>query len=340
MAKRGFTSIPHGFHARIAEFKDGKSYARLAVWLYHRAREGRDGTSYPSIPRMASDLDLKDNTVSEARTWLRANGWLTTVGHRDAESGRYAVPVERTAIPPINGVGDHTLSTGMDQPPSTGLDPPRSSGDGFNGVISSSTALRKHVMEPVEVAATPRSAAQRVAALVVEPDAPLHAIQDYLEVLIPYGYEQADLVDMKRIWFRVQDMDTDDTRVLFTEWLPKAAWVLKATQGRIDWLADRFESDDKRSLLNQFRSFIDSRKRYHAETDPGRECPYMCGAFVTSADWEAHMQAHTVPPEKRYLDGEIDMDEKPFVMQVEEVCAVGCTLPDGHIGDCKIGEKR
>lgn len=53
------------------------------------------------------------------------------------------------------------------------------------------------------------------------------------------------------------------------EYVSKANWILDTTQGRLDWLADRFESQNSRSLLNQFHSFIASRRRHEAETERG-----------------------------------------------------------------------
>jgi len=118
-----------------------------------------------------------------------------------------------------------------------------------------------------------RSAAQRdatVDALVDSADSYLQVMAEYVASLEEHGYEApADLVDVNRIMVRLEAEGIPDheARVLFTEWIPKAKWVREATQGRTDWLADRFESEDKRSLLNQFKSFIAGRKRHEAELD-------------------------------------------------------------------------
>ena len=118
--KTGFTKLPHGFHKRIVDFKDGKSYTRLAVWLYHRCREGKDGTSYPGLRLIEEELDLKEDTVVQARRWLQDNGWLTKTGTVPSRDGQYAVPVMMTSIPsPLKGDGSRTRSKGMDRTRST-----------------------------------------------------------------------------------------------------------------------------------------------------------------------------------------------------------------------------
>jgi hypothetical protein len=129
----GFTKLPHGFHTRIGEFKDDKSYARLAVWLYHRCREGKSGDSYPSVPRMAKDLKLDDKTVTAARAWLKKNGWLTKTGEVESKAGKFSVPKMMTDVPtPINGSGDHTHSVGTDALQSMGM-------DGTQSIVAGST---------------------------------------------------------------------------------------------------------------------------------------------------------------------------------------------------------
>jgi len=118
--KTGFTKLPHGFHKRIVDFKDGKSYTRLAVWLAHRCREGKDGTSYPGLRLIEEELDLKEDTVVQARRWLQDNGWLTKTGTVPSRDGQYAVPVMTTSIPsPLKGDGSRTPSKGTDRTRST-----------------------------------------------------------------------------------------------------------------------------------------------------------------------------------------------------------------------------
>jgi hypothetical protein len=97
--KNGFTKLPHGFHKRIVDFKDGKSFARLAVWLAHRCMEGKEGTSYPSLKRLKEYTGLGLGAVKHARRWLRANGWLVSTGQKHAATGRFGVPIEHTAVP-------------------------------------------------------------------------------------------------------------------------------------------------------------------------------------------------------------------------------------------------
>jgi hypothetical protein len=95
--KSGYTKLPHGFHARLKELKG----IRLFVWLAHRIREGKQGTSYPSLSLLASDTGYSEDRVCRARSWLRDHGWLKTVGYRDAGTGEFKVPIEATNIPPL-----------------------------------------------------------------------------------------------------------------------------------------------------------------------------------------------------------------------------------------------
>src|ERR1700678_2901804 len=106
LKKSGFTKLPHGFQKRIGDLKDGKSYARLAVWLFHHCMEGKPGTSWPSLPTMSQELKLDEDTIINARRWLLDNGWLSKTGDSAKHKGRFAVPIMATAVPyPINGVG-------------------------------------------------------------------------------------------------------------------------------------------------------------------------------------------------------------------------------------------
>jgi hypothetical protein len=92
---KGFSQIPHGFHKRLAELSGNQ----LKVWLAHRCMEGKEGESYPSLNRLVEYTGLNVHTVTDARKWLRANGWLTSRGQKHTTQGKFSVRVEHTAIP-------------------------------------------------------------------------------------------------------------------------------------------------------------------------------------------------------------------------------------------------
>lgn len=264
---KGYTGIPHGFHSRIGEFKDGNSYARLAVWLYHRARESKEGTSYPSVPRIAADLKLDDDTVTKARNWLRKNGWMKTVSTR-ASSGEFAIKVEQTIIPaPGKAVPG---STGDRTPNEPATDTPVQPGTVQPGeeVTPQPSASRFEAPSRVEVTAT--ATAQHSASDGVQPDAYRQDLLERLNALSEFGYEsEADPDTINRIASRLEaEQLTSELPTLF-DYIGKAKWILNRTSGRLDYLADRLESDDKRSLLNQYRKFTAGRKRHEVE----KKCP-------------------------------------------------------------------
>ena len=95
----GFSQSPHGFHKRLVELKG----ARLPVWLAHRCMEGKGGESYPSLERLVEYTGLSKHTITDARKWLRANGWLTSSGQRQTDQGRFSIPIEHTTIPKTDG---------------------------------------------------------------------------------------------------------------------------------------------------------------------------------------------------------------------------------------------
>jgi hypothetical protein len=92
---KGFSQIPHGFHKRLAELTGNQ----LKVWLAHRCMEGKEGESYPSLGRLVEYTGLNLHTVTDARKWLRTNGWLTSGGQKHTAQGKFSVPIEHTAIP-------------------------------------------------------------------------------------------------------------------------------------------------------------------------------------------------------------------------------------------------
>jgi hypothetical protein len=92
---KGFSQLPHGFHKRLIELKG----ARLSIWLAHRCMEGQAGESYPSLDRLVEYTGLNLHTVTDARKWLRANGWLTSSGQKHTSQGKFSIPIEHTTIP-------------------------------------------------------------------------------------------------------------------------------------------------------------------------------------------------------------------------------------------------
>jgi len=96
---KGFSQIPHGFHKRLFELNGNQ----LKVWLAHRCMEGKEGESYPSLSRLVEYTGLNLHTVTDARKWLRTNGWLTSSGQKHSAHGRFSVPIEHTTIPEAAG---------------------------------------------------------------------------------------------------------------------------------------------------------------------------------------------------------------------------------------------
>lgn len=74
----------------------------LKVWLYHYARENRQRESWPSLKRITKACGMHQDTVVDARRWLRDNGWLVKVREIVREDGEFNIPVfrvERGTIP-------------------------------------------------------------------------------------------------------------------------------------------------------------------------------------------------------------------------------------------------
>jgi hypothetical protein len=103
-AKKGFSQIPHGFHKRINELNE----SQLKVWLTHRCMEGKEGTSYPGLDTLVQYTGLNIHTVTNARKWLRDNGWLVSTGQVRGKRGKFSVPIEHTAVPPTAASGNPT----------------------------------------------------------------------------------------------------------------------------------------------------------------------------------------------------------------------------------------
>ncbi len=137
-------------------------------------------------------------------------------------------------------------------------------------------------------------------------------LQDFREWLIEAGYESGTEKDLTRI-YRVLESKWDEFvdvqenfGPLFEEYLPKAKWLLNKTQGRVAWLADRFESKSERSLLNQYRAFLEGRKRFEPEV---------------LDDTLDSTPAADSPAARR----------KKFTMNT---CEPGCGRGEGHHGEC------
>ena len=93
--KRPFKKLYCDWRTRI--FTELKG-VRLAVWLYHYSRSGKEDSSYPSLYRIANETSYSETTVKTARGWLRKNGWLVTISKRNSK-GMYAIPVEKAVSP-------------------------------------------------------------------------------------------------------------------------------------------------------------------------------------------------------------------------------------------------
>jgi hypothetical protein len=91
----GFAKVPHELRNHLHELTG----SQLKVWLCHLLHEDKNHISFPSVPLIAKETGLDADTVGDAHKFLRENGWLKTVGSRDAKTGKFAVPVATCAIP-------------------------------------------------------------------------------------------------------------------------------------------------------------------------------------------------------------------------------------------------
>jgi hypothetical protein len=180
----------------------------------------------------------------------------------------------------------------------------------------------KHGRPKKRGAAAAANAAQRVATAGAQASPHFISVTGCMRDLVPVGYEANPEQDtIQRIATCIEaDQDTNpDLNYSVSEvfeYVSKAKWILDLTQGRTDWLADRFESDDKRCLLNQFHSFIGSRRRHEVEAVPS-PCVYSgCKVPLLPDQVESHNgMFHAATG--GYLEGEIDMDEEPEVKSAE-----------------------
>jgi hypothetical protein len=107
------------------------SEANLKVWLYHYRREGGgDGRkSWASRITVGEATGFSRPTISHARTWLVANGWLTVVGYRDNHHGGSPVREYRCLFPESQGKASGTMRNSQgkasDTPQSKASDPSR-----------------------------------------------------------------------------------------------------------------------------------------------------------------------------------------------------------------------
>jgi hypothetical protein len=106
MAKRTFAKIFHELRTHLHEL----SGSQLKVWVCHRLHEGPEGTSYPSVSLIAKETGLDPDTVKNSRRYMRENGWLRTISHKDSVSGKFAVPVEQCTYPWLTDRGVNTPS--------------------------------------------------------------------------------------------------------------------------------------------------------------------------------------------------------------------------------------
>jgi len=67
----------------------------LKIWLYYYLREGAERKAWGSEENICEVTRMNRDTMRKWRGWLEDNGWLKLIGHRDEESGDFAVPVYR-----------------------------------------------------------------------------------------------------------------------------------------------------------------------------------------------------------------------------------------------------
>jgi hypothetical protein len=107
------------------------SEANLKVWLYHYRREGGgDGRkSWASRDTVGEATGFSRPTISHARTWLVANGWLAVVGYRENHHGGSPVREYRCLFPESQGKASGTMKTSQGKasgtPQSKASDPSR-----------------------------------------------------------------------------------------------------------------------------------------------------------------------------------------------------------------------
>ncbi len=153
----------------------------------------------------------------------------------------------------------------------------------------------------------------------------IESIQQHMDDL--EGYEGKTTPELAiRVRKALEAHDALDWPILFTEYLPKVVWLRNKTQGRLDWLVDRIESKGERSLLAQFKLFYAKRK-------PVEDYAAQVAEYVAELSWHPYVhekakgnccdvcglsrfvgnhQKSYEPPDKTYLEGEIDLSEKEF----------------------------
>lgn len=67
----------------------------LKIWLYYYTREGKERLAWASEEELCEMTDLNRDTMRKWRNWLVENKWLKLMGHRDAKTGEFAVPIFR-----------------------------------------------------------------------------------------------------------------------------------------------------------------------------------------------------------------------------------------------------
>jgi hypothetical protein len=124
-------------------------------------------------------------------------------------------------------------------------------------------------------------------------------------------------------------LDWNYLNALFDEYLLKAVWLRDKTQGRLDWLVDRLESKDERSVLTQFKLFCAKRKPAENSDAPSHwtcdgcdqifacvhiTCPNGCVPKNPKFELD-EITADGSVRVKGYLEGPIDMGEDSEVLK-------------------------
>lgn len=95
----------------------------LKIWLYYFLREGEERRAWASEEDICDVTAMNRDTMRKWRNWLETNGWLQLLGHRDPQTGEFAVPIYRVdegTIPESFGYGhseDSRRKFRLRQPP-------------------------------------------------------------------------------------------------------------------------------------------------------------------------------------------------------------------------------
>jgi len=95
----------------------------LKIWLYYFLREKEERRAWASEEDICDVTAMNRDTMRKWRNWLETNGWLQLLGHRDPQTGEFAVPIYRVdegTIPESVGYGhseDSRRKFRLRQPP-------------------------------------------------------------------------------------------------------------------------------------------------------------------------------------------------------------------------------